>query len=256
MSFVGKAIGSLTGANKAADSAQQGAQISADAQREALNYLKQTEAVPQELRESALTQLGGLFGLGGDSAGALSALKNSAAYQNILGSRQSGEQAILRNASATGGLRSGNANDALARFTGDLEMSAFNAGLQGLQGLAQLPSNANNIAQMTGNIGNTLAQGRIAAGQAQQSGFGALLGAGTNLAAGIYSDARLKTNVKPAGERNGFPWYTWEWNDEAASLGLFGNDEGHMAHEVMQSRPDAISLKGDYLTVNYKELEN
>jgi hypothetical protein len=265
MSFIGKAVGSITGSTKAAESAQEGAAIQANAQREALDYLKETEAIPQELREGALTTLGGLYGIGGNPNEALARITNSAAYQNVLGSRAAGEEAILRNAGATGGLRSGNASDALARYNMDLQQQAYNTGLQGLSGLAQLPSNANTIANSTAGIGQTLGQGQVAAGQAIQAGRGLALSSavsaggsvygGSALGSGIsFSDTRLKSNIKPAGTRNGFPWYTWTWNDEAANLGLFGDDEGVMAHEVADIKPEAIRLAGQYLTVDYSAL--
>ena len=58
MSFIGDAIGSvvggITGSTKAGESAMQGAQVTADAQREALEYLKETEQLPQAMREAGL----------------------------------------------------------------------------------------------------------------------------------------------------------------------------------------------------------
>jgi hypothetical protein len=251
MSFVGKAVGSLTGSDKAAQAATTGAQISADAQREALSYLKQTEALPQELREGALSTIGGLYGFGDVAPDqALGAIRGSEMYKQVLGSRAAGEEAILRNASATGGLRSGNASDALARYNMELEQQAFNQGLSGLQGLAQLPSNANQIAASTAGIGQTIGQGQVAAGQAVAAGRG-LVTAATIKA---FSDARLKANIKPAGKRNNLPWYTWEWNKEAEALGYFGFDEGVMAHEIADLKPEAVRVQNGYLTVDYDAL--
>jgi len=201
MSFVGKAVDSLTGGSKAAGAATAGAQISADAQREALAYLKETEKLPQALREGALSTIGGLYGFGDVlPQDAADAIKGSETYKQVLGSRMAGEEAILRNASATGGLRSGNASDALARYNSELEQEAFFQGLSGLQGLAQLPSNANNIAATTAGIGNTLAQGQIAAGQAIAAGRGAALSAATQGAAAFFSDKNLKKNIQKISE--------------------------------------------------------
>jgi hypothetical protein len=183
----------------------------------------------------------------------LARITNSAAYQNVLNSRAAGEEAILRNASATGGLRSGNASDALARYNMELQQQAYNTGLQGLQGLAQLPSNANNIANATAGIGQTLGQGQVAAGQAIQAGRGLALSSVIQ-GSTAFSDPRLKSNIKPAGTRNGLQWYTWTWNDEAAKIGLFGDDEGVMAHEVADIKPEAIRLNNGYLTVDYSAL--
>lgn len=302
MSFVQKGIsglvGSITGSTKAADAARDGAGITAAGQRDALAYLKETEALPQELRKGALGIRGGLFGLGDmTQPAAMSAITNSADYQNVLKSREAGEEAILRNAGATGGLRSGNVNQALAGFNIGLEQDAYQAALQGLSGLAQLPSNANQIAGLTASIGQTLGQGRIAEGQAVQAGRGLALsaavngagafaagggfggfggGGGGSLGSGIssgglsqggsvyggsalgsgisFSDTRLKENIKPAGKRNGHHWYTWQWSKEANGLGLFGDDEGVMAHEIADTMPEAIKVQNGYLTVDYSAL--
>lgn len=253
--IIGDVVGGITGADDAAAAAQQGAQISADAQRAALEYLKEREKLPQQFREGALNVLGGLYGLGGTNATeAVNKIKGSEIYKQVLGSRAAGEEAILRNAAATGGLRSGNVNDALARYNTELQQQAFSQGLQGLGGLANLPSNATAIAQGTANIGNTLAQGQIAAGQAQQAGIGSLISGGLGALGAYFSDARLKDNVKPAGQRNGHNWYTWTWSKEAEKLGLFGDDEGVMAHEVAEVKPEAVRVIDNYLTVDYSAL--
>ena len=57
--------------------------------------------------------------------------------------------------------------------------------------------------------------------------------------------------MKRIGERNGFGWYQWEWNDAAASLGLYGESEGVIAQEVEAVRPDLIGMIGGYKAVNY-----
>ena len=268
MSFVSKAIDSLTGGSKAAGAATAGAQISADAQREALAYLKETEKLPQALREGALSTIGGLYGFGDVlPQEATDAIKGSGIYKQVLGRRMAGEDAILRNASATGGLRSGNASDALARYNGELEQEAFFQGLSGLQGLAQLPSNANNIAATTAGIGNKLAQGQIAAGQAIAEGRGALtsglLGAAASFAGSpggsaaisrSFSDKLLKENIQKISEKGGHNWYRWDWAENAAQFGLNGSSEGVLAQEVLETNPSAVGSSNGYLTVNYEAL--
>jgi len=76
---------------------------------------------------------------------------------------------------ATGGLRSGNIQEALAQYNSQLAkdslLAAYKEQLLGLQGLAQVRTNENAIANTMGNIGSTLAQGQIAAAQAQQAGL-------------------------------------------------------------------------------------
>ncbi|WP_373092346.1 tail fiber domain-containing protein [Zhongshania sp.] len=257
---MGGFVRGITGADKAARESRRGAAMAAGAQQEALDYLKEREAIPQELREASLQQLAGLFGIGGvPGEEALATIQGSPMYQAVLGQQQAGEEAILRNAAATGGLRSGNVQDALARYSGDLQNQALTQSLTGLQGLAQLPSNANQIAATTAGIGETLAQGRIASGQAKAAGqmgfLTGLMGMGSAAAgAGAFSDARLKAEVRKIGERGGYNWYSWKWNDEAKTLGLIGPDEGVMAHEVMETNPEAVTRVGDYLVVDYRAI--
>jgi hypothetical protein len=251
MSFVSKAIDSLTGGSKAAGAATAGAQISADAANRALDYLKEEEAIPQFFRKGSLNIIGGLSGLG-DMAGqdAVSKIKDSEIYKQVMSSKMAGEDAILRNASVTGGLRSGNTNDALARYSGDLEQQAFFQGLNSLQGLAQLPSNANNIAAATAGVGDILGQGRVASGQAIAAGRGALIAGISN----AFSDKNLKQNIVSRGQKNGYNWYTWDWSEKAFQFGLHGSSEGVLAQEVLGINPDAVGIKDGYLTVNYETL--
>ena len=106
MGFVGDIVGGIFGGDDAADAATDAANIQAQAQREALAYLKETEAIPQAFREEGLKRLGGLYGLEG-GVGSQQELIDQAQlsplYQAIMGTQQAGEDAILRQASATGG---------------------------------------------------------------------------------------------------------------------------------------------------------
>jgi hypothetical protein len=253
MSFVRKTIDSLTGGSTAAGAATAGAQISADAANRALDYLKEEEAIPQFFRKGSLNIIGGLSGLG-DMAGqdAASKIKDSEIYRQVMSSKMAGEDAILRNASVTGGLRSGNTNDALARYSGDLQQQAFFQGLNSLQGLAQLPSNANNIAAATAGVGDILGQGQVAAGQAIAAGRGALIAGVSN--AFKASDARLKKKIIAQGQKNGHNWYKWDWSENAAQFGLIGRSEGVLAQEVLGKNPEAVGVKDGYLAVNYVAL--
>lgn len=183
------AVASNMAAGEAADASRDAAQTSASAQMEQLNYLKEIEAVPQEMREQAIKQLGGIAGFEGgegNQADLIARAKQSPMYQELLGGREAGEDAIMRQAGATGGLRSGNVQSALAGFNTQLENQAltqsYNQQLQGLQGLAGLPSNANQIGNVMAGIGGTLASGQIAAGQAQQAG---LQGISTAIGTGV-----------------------------------------------------------------------
>jgi len=188
MGFVGDIIdGVFGGGDDAADATRDAANTSVAAQQEALAYLKEREAIPQQFREGALTQLGGLAGITGGSGSQQTLIdkaKASPLYASIMSGKNEGESSILRNAAATGGLRSGNVKGAMYNYNTDLSTQAllesYNQELSNLKGLAGLSNNTDNIASTMAGIGNTQAQGITAAAQAQQQGnqntVGSLLG--------------------------------------------------------------------------------
>ncbi len=65
------------------------------------------------------------------------------------------------------------------------------------------------------------------------------------------SDVRLKTNIRKIGERNGFNWYSWTWNEKAESMGVSGDSEGVIAQEVEAIAPHLVGEIGGYKAVNY-----
>jgi hypothetical protein len=265
-------LGSYLGGGKAADASIRGSEIAAEAQREALDYLKETERRPQFYREGALDQLGSLYGLSappsnqpeggpidGEYIPANPSTGNADFLQGILDDPfyemmlERGEEGVLRNASVTGGLRSGNVQDGLYRANQDVLKELYDERISGLLGLAGLPSNANQIAQTTAGIGQTLGQGVIGAGQARQDAFGQILQAGAS-AAGAFSDGQLKKDIEYIGKKNGHSWYRWTWNQLAESLGLTGESEGVMAEKVEKYLPEAIGERDGFKTVNYEML--
>lgn len=195
VSGVTDAIG-LTDSDREADAVRDASKLQAEYQREALDYLKEREAIPQALREEALTGLGGIYGLEsgeGSQEELIDRALASPLYRAITGGRAEGEEAILRNAAMTGGLRSGNVQDALYDYNVDLEnralLEAYNQQLQGLSGLANLPSMAREIAAGTSGIGQTLAQGQIGTAQtraaAENQIFEDVIGVGKIVAGGF-----------------------------------------------------------------------
>ena len=256
MSFIKNAFNDLTG-KTAADATKEAAGVAAGAQGEAIDYLKQQDQMPGQLREGAMGQLAGLFGLEGGDPNAMSKLEGSPIYQSIMAGQGAGEDAIMRNAAATGGLRSGDVQSALAKFAPQLKAQAIGESMKGLTGFMGMPSQSGNIANLMGQMGMTEAQGITGAAQAKQAGMGSLLSGAGSLLGGIaaFSDARLKKNVVILGSKNGIPWYRWQWDPAAAKFGLTGVGEGHMAHEVAEVRPDAVDTNGEFLMVDYKALE-
>jgi len=246
--------------------AEDAAEVQAQAQREALDYLKQTERLPQAYREGALQGLGAEYGFdsngvyGGDGMSIIQRAEASPFYQTAI---KRGEEGVLRNASATGGLRSGTTNENLAAVNQNALMSSYANQLSGLQGMAQLPSNANNIASAQAGVGQTLAQGIIGGAQssaaAGQSNVNNALGAGALALEGYnsystYSDQRLKKNIKLRGQKNGHNVYSWVWNEAAAVLGLIGRSTGVIAQEVELTHPHAVTERNGFKCVDYQAI--
>lgn len=240
----------VTGMEAAQEASLQGAATTAGAQRESLEYLKEREALPQQYREAGLGQLAGIYGLEGGDPDALATLERSPIYQAIMSSADIGEESVLTRASKMGMTRSGDVAYDLTDYNAKLKQKALMGGLEGIRGMAQLPSMAPQIAQGISGIGRTLGQGQVAAGQAEQDVTGMLLSG----AAAAFSDSRLKINVVAKGKRNGHEWFSWEWNRRANKLGLDGKGEGVIADKVEKYLPEAIKIHQGYKTVDYDML--
>ena len=269
MSFVGDFVSGIFGGggDDAADASRYGAELTAQYQREALDYLKEREEIPQEFREGALKKIAGAYGVPGGEGSQqdiIEAALGSPLYGAIMGGQEFGEEAILRNAAMTGGLRSGNVQENLYDYNVQLQnkalLEAYNDQMRGLQGLAGLPNAAGQIAQQTSAIGTTLGQGEIAAGQAiqagKQQGFGNLMGLGALGLAGAYmfSDRRLKKNIKLIGQIGRWNLYSWTWNKVANKMGLTGKTIGCMADEVYPVMPDAVIIKDLFMMILYDKI--
>jgi hypothetical protein len=154
----------------------------------------------------ALTGQQDLVGLNGDAAQqkAIQALQASPQFTSML---KQGETSILQNASATGGLRGGNTQAALAQFSPSLLAATINDQYGRLSDITKLGANAavgtgnfgqsstENVTRLLGQIssaqaGGALAQGRAQAGYANAitSGLGAFLGMGGTFGGGMTID--------------------------------------------------------------------
>ena len=121
----------------------------------------------------ALSQQQALLGLSGAGAqrSAIGALEQSPQMQALT---QQGENAILQNASATGGLRGGNIQAALAQFRPQILSSMIDSQYSKLGGLTSIGQNAaagvgnagmnasNQVNQALGNIGSAQAGAALA----------------------------------------------------------------------------------------------
>lgn len=170
-------IGSIFGGNSAKKGSRraQDAQVQAfqqgiDEQRRQFDLTRGDYAPYLQAGTTGLGSLGDLIGTNGAAAqtAALSTLQASPELAAIL---QNGEDAILANASATGGLRGGNTQDALSRYRGDTFAALIGQQIQRLGGLAGLGQGAtdsvsafgantsNNVTNLLGQQGQARAQG-------------------------------------------------------------------------------------------------
>ncbi|MFL1383612.1 hypothetical protein ACJOYH_05880 [Acinetobacter baumannii] len=191
----------LISANKAAkaqkSAANQAAQAQTESSQAAIEEQRRQFDAIQELMKpyvnagtGALAGQQDLLGLNGAAKqqAAIDSINNSQAMQTYM---QQGENAILQNASATGGLRGGNTQSALSQFRPQLLNQLINQQYQNLGGLTsigqnaaagvgnagmQSASNIGNLLQQVGaaQAGNALAQGQASANQ--WAGIGNLVG--------------------------------------------------------------------------------
>ncbi len=237
---------------KAPMRAQEKAQAAAlEGEQNALDYLMRTEELPLQYRDQGLAALGDYF-LDGNQQRFYDQAMQSPAYQSMM---QQGDDAILRNASATGGLRSGNTQQALAGNSQNVLNNLVQQQMQGISGLARTPLNTNQISNQMSGLGQQRGQGYLDAYGAQQQGLGSLIDTGTALYR-AFSDIRLKQNIEhTAVDDKGTNWYSWDWNENAEKLGLKGSAYGVMAHEQDIDKLSVDDATG-YLVVDSEKVLN
>lgn len=172
MAWVGPAVSagaSLLGGITGGKGASKAAKIQADAYKQGIaeqqrefNTIQGNNAPYMAAGTSGLDQLLTLLGVNGSPGqqSAIDALRNSPLFTAPY---QTGQDTILANASATGGLRGGNTEDALSRFGADLLNQVIGNQTGNLFNLTQIgqaaASGTNAAALSTGNnISNLLSQ--------------------------------------------------------------------------------------------------
>lgn len=180
-------------AKKASAAQQQAAQQGIDAVS-AQNALTQKNFAPYlEAGSKALGAQSDLLGLNGTGVqgSAIDALRASPLFQSLFGN---GQEAILNNASATGGLRGGNIQRSLADFGADTLAKTIESQLAALGGLSgqgfnaatnggQLgAASAEQIAQLLGNKGAAKAGGILGKAAANQELYANLGNLATDVA--------------------------------------------------------------------------
>lgn len=285
------------GAETAAVGEQVGAGLEAGEQQRAIDYLRQREQLPIDIRDEALGGLRGYYQVPDQQLSQdelIQQAMGSPLYRSILGGRRAGEEGLLRARSATGGLRSGGSQKDIYDYNVELEnralLTSYNEAqqrqdyerminLQGMEWLAGQTGNENEIARMMAARGFTIGegerrsamfrgQGTTGAGLERGAGiFGraqtqsaargnvwdTIIGGG-QAAATYFSDIRLKDDIRFMGTSKGFNFYGWTWNERAKELGLEGECSGVMAHEVYETSPEAITVKDDFIQVNYSKI--
>lgn len=158
-------------AGKAAEAQSEASEAGVEEQRRQFDKMVQLLSPYSQAGTGALAAQQNLLGLKGAAAqkAAISGIEQSPYFQ---ATAKQGENAILQNSSATGGLRGGNTQGALAQFRPQLLNQLVQQQYQNLGGITSLGQNAaaqtgNAGMQSASNIGNLLAQG----GQAQAGGY-------------------------------------------------------------------------------------
>jgi hypothetical protein len=165
-------------ASNASSAQQQSAQFGIDQQNKQFDAVQKLLSPFVTAGTGALSGQQDLLGTNGVAAqqSAIAALQASPQYQAL---SQSGQDSILANASATGGLRGGNTQSALAQFQPALLSSLIDQQYSRLGGLTSLGQNAaagvgnagmqtgNNISTLLGQQGAAQAGSALAAGRSQ-----------------------------------------------------------------------------------------
>lgn len=201
--FLGDVVGGITGAKQAGEAAERAGQVQAQAaeagieeQRRQFDKLVELMSTYvavgqpgieglrpfQEAGARAFEQQQALTGLLGPEA-QQEAVNQLAASPEFRGLVQQGEESILQRASATGGLRGGNVQAALAQFRPQMLQQQIETQLGRLGGLA---GTGLTVSERLASIGQAAAAGQAAAGMGSAGAIGDLLGqAGAARAGGI-----------------------------------------------------------------------
>jgi hypothetical protein len=201
--FIGDVFGGITGAKQAGQAAERAGQVQAgmsqqaiDEQRRQFDKLVELLAPYREAGLPALQQQQAFLGLAGQPAqqAAIQGIEQSPQLAALM---QQGENAILQNASATGGLRGGNVQAALGQFRPQLLNQLLEQQYTRLGGLSTLGQSSaagqaeaglqtgTNIANLLGQQGSALAGGIMGRGGVARQTFGDLLNVGKT-AAGFF----------------------------------------------------------------------
>jgi len=169
-------------AGRAADAQTEAAQRGIEEQRRQFDAVQALLKPYVDVGQPALQQQQNLIGLGGPEAQAeaIAALESGESYQAKV---RQGEEALLQNASATGGLRGGNIQGALGQFRPAMLQAEIDRQYGRLAGLTTLGQQSAagvgtagiqtgaRISGLEGDIGSAQAGGELASGRALSGVF-------------------------------------------------------------------------------------
>jgi hypothetical protein len=195
-------------AKSASRAQQQAADQSIAEQRRQFDAVQQLMAPYVQSGTTALSRYNALTGLSGEEAqqSMIQQISSGAEYGALV---RAGEEGILQSASATGGLRGGNTQSALARFRPEILSSLIRDEYSRLGGMVGMGQNAaaglgnagmqlgQNISNQYGQIGQAQAGAALARGQATANMWGNIAGS-VGLAAGMGGFGNRPTPT-PAG---------------------------------------------------------
>lgn len=190
-------LGGVFGSRSQAKSADKASQAQQDLTRESIaEQRRQFDHIQSLLNpyvqsgHGALGQQMDLLGLNGVER-QQNAINNLSRSPFLQSAYKQAENTLLQNASATGGLRGGNIQSALADNRMNMLNQAYNNQIQNLGGLVSIGQNAgtgvgnaganfaNNVAGLNQNLGQALAGGILANGQAKAAPWNTIGGLGT-----------------------------------------------------------------------------
>ena len=181
-------VGGVMASNASSNASDAASSANRQAQLQQMQQMQQIMNMLKPYRKAGKAGLAGetdLIGLNGadKQQAAISALEQSPYFTSLV---QNGENAILQNASATGGLRGGNTQGALAQFRPAMLAQTIENQYNKLAGLAARGQNAavntgsgmsqygSSIGNLIGQNGQIQAQGIMAQGQIGADLFGQL----------------------------------------------------------------------------------
>lgn len=199
---IGGAVIASNGAKSAAN-AQAASNAQAIAAQQAQYKQTRKDLSPwMNTGEDALQSQAALLGLSGSGQQklAIQRLQASPLYQSLF---TNGQNTLLANASATGGLRTGNTNDALAQFGRDTLAQVIENQLSNLGGVSSLGENAGALVGNAGSnsansISSLLNNTGAAQGNAAYTSAGSMAGAVNSLsqiASGLFKSSSPNANL-------------------------------------------------------------